>query len=151
MEKNVKEAFKDVVNGLLEEGATYDEIFDIIRLVRSDNRLMAIVNEFGWEGVSKENLPAYFIRQHKDKLNWKEVSLHTYFSEEELDEFAEYLDWFIIFQKHHLSGDMLHRQQGRIKVAIVNAINELQVKSLQNIDNYLVGNVLIDHRRESEE
>jgi hypothetical protein len=49
-----------------------------------------IIDKFNlWKLISANNLPIEFIRKHKDKLDWRIVSIISEFSDEEKQEFVE--------------------------------------------------------------
>ena len=61
------------------QSCSFEEYVDIIN------------NEDLWEVISANDLPTDFIRQWKDKLNWNYLSIVKQFSDEEKQEFADYI------------------------------------------------------------
>lgn len=62
---------------------TQSDSFDEYISILEENNL--------WHLISANDLPIDFIREWKDKLDWKYLSMVKYFTDEELKEFSDYI------------------------------------------------------------
>ncbi len=94
----------------------YSEYINWTRLImyistQSDdfNKYIEIIDENNlWSYISANDLPIDFIREYKDKLDWKYLSMVKCFTDEEKEEFVNYILYNV---SEEVEGDFIDKSQ----------------------------------------
>lgn len=94
----------------------YSEYINWTRLImyistQSDdfNKYIEIIDENNlWSYISANDLPIDFIREYKDKLDWKYLSMVKCFTDEEKEEFVNYILYNV---SEEVEGDFIDNSQ----------------------------------------
>lgn len=71
----------------------------------------------------RENLSIDFIRDNKERFYWNILCLNKIFSENEIEEFEEYVSWTSLMISHSLTESFLLKHKSRIDVKFLNLQN----------------------------
>jgi len=67
-----------------------------------------------WNKISKQELSLDFIREFKDKVDWKRISYHQKLSENFIREFKDKVYWYYISWRQILSEDFIREFQDKV-------------------------------------
>lgn len=93
----------------------------------------------------REDLSLDFIRQFANKFHWNILCLSRIFSESEIEEFIDYVNWSSLTMSHRLSHTFLSKHKDRIDIKYLN-LQDVDKESDDFRDKWIEHNAKVEKR-----
>ncbi|MCK4968510.1 MAG: hypothetical protein KAS12_05620 [Candidatus Aenigmarchaeota archaeon] len=85
---------------------------------------IVVKSDVNWDEISEDRdvLNIAFLRCFRDKLNWSKVILVYRLTDNEIDEFADYIDWQVLEKSYSLNEKMIKKHRKKLSNVAVDCM-----------------------------
>jgi hypothetical protein len=106
-----------LLNKIIHE-TTYETTVELYKLAQQNLEVLRdnlkSYSDAVWEQISQTALPDNFIREFKDKVDWRWISGNNPLYEDFIQEFEAFVDWEAVSRYQNLSEDFIRNYKDKV-------------------------------------